>query len=163
MEKLLLQVLAVVLNIGPAGNVEETTVRLDRLPPECSAVYDTAVRKFTRAQTTEIITVDMDGDGQKEMLVYNGLNASSGEGWTVMRKREGRWSACGEIFGVIRFLPHSGRTGLLVESPCGWSYADWSYYELGKGGLREMFSIGVEYRQPIRRHPVRITVTEAGK
>ena len=163
MEKLLLQVLAVVLNAAAPGDFREMTVRFDRLPPECAAVYHAVARKFTGTQTTEIITEDLDGDGRAEMLIYNGANGSAGEGWTVMRKRDDRWISCGEIFGILHFIRHPGRTGVLVECPCGWSYANWRYYEMSKGVWRELFTVGVEYERPIRRHPIRITVAESGK
>lgn len=154
MEGLLLRVLAVILSGVGSENLPTKSVPFDRLPPECAAVYDAGLRKLRQANATEVIEVDLDGDRVDELLIFNGNHGSGGEGWIVMRKEKGAYRKAGEVFGIL----HKSGRGLIVESPCGWSYADWSYYELIGGALVRKLDVEVEYGNPIRREPVRIKV-----
>ena len=154
MNDLLLRVLAVVLSGVSPEPLEEKVVPFDKLPAECAAVYNTDIRQFRQATATEVISVDLDGDKVNELLIFNGENGSGGEGWAVMQKIAGKYRKAGEVFGS---LYKSGK-GLIVESPCGWSYADWNYYELVNGKLVLKLDIDVEYRKPVRQEVASIKI-----
>ena len=154
MNSILLRVVAVVLSGVSPEPLEEKVVPFDKMPAECAAVYDADIRKLRQTTETEVISVDLDGDNIPELLIFNGESGSGGEGWTVMQKVGEKYRCTGAVFGIL----HKSGNGLLVESPCGWSYADWSYYELCNGKLIQKFTIGVEYRRPVRKHPVNINI-----
>ena len=154
MNNILLRVLAVVLSGVSPEPLEEKVVPFEKLPAECAAVYDVDIRQFRQATSTEVISVDLDGDKVNELLIFNGQNGSGGEGWTVMKKHNGKYRKAGEVFGI---LYKSGK-GLIVESPCGWDNAEWNYYELVNGKLVLKFNIDVKYRKPIRQEPCRINI-----
>lgn len=154
MNDILLRVLAVVLSGVSPEPLEETVVPFEKLPAECAAVYDSDIRKFRQATSTEVISVDLDGDKVNELLIFNGQNGSGGEGWTVMQKHNGKYRKVGEVFGI---LYKSGK-GLIVESPCGWENAQWRYYELEKGKFVVKLDIDVKYRKPVRREPCKLNI-----
>ena len=154
MNKILLRVLAVVLSGISPEPLEEKVVPFEKLPAECVAVYDADIRMFRQATSTEVISVDLDGDKVHELLIFNGENGSGGEGWAVMQKINGKYRKTGEVFGL---LYKSGK-GLIVESPCGWDEAQWNYYELVNGKLIVQFNIDVKYRKPVRQEVVSIKI-----
>ena len=154
MNDLLLRVLAVVLSGVSPEPLEEKVVPFNEMPAECAAVYDTDIRKLRQATSTEVISVDLDGDKVNELLIFNGENGSGGEGWTVMQRHNGKYRRVGEVFGLL----YKSGNGLIVESPCGWSYADWNYYELVDGKLILKLDIDVEYRKPVRQDVVSIQI-----
>ena len=154
MNNILLRVLAVVLSGVSPEPLEEKIVPFEKLPAECVAFYDADIRQFRKAATTEVISVDLDSDKVNELLIFNGQNGSGGEGWTVMQKHNGKYRKTGEVFGL---LYKSGK-GLIVKSPCGWSYADWNYYELVDGKLVLKLDIDVEYRKPVRQEVASIKI-----
>ena len=154
MNNILLRVLAVVLSGVSPEPLEEKVVPFEKLPAECAAVYDAEIRQFRQATSTEVISVDLDGDKVNEFLIFNGENGSGGEGWTVMQKHNGKYRKTGEVFGI---LYKSGK-GLIVESPCGWENAQWNYYELANSKLIMKFNIDVKYRKPIRQEVVSIKI-----
>lgn len=154
MKDILLRVLAVVLSGVAPEPLEEKVVPFEKLPAECAAVYDAEIRLFRQATSTEVISVDLDGDEVDELLVFNGQSGSGGEGWTVMQKHNGKYRRVGEVFGI---LYKSGK-GLIVESPCGWDNAKWNYYELVNGKLIVKFNIDVKYRKPVRQEVVDIKI-----
>ena len=154
MNNILLRVMAVILSGVSPEPLEEKTVAFEKMPAECVAVYDGDIRQFRQATATEVISVDLDGDKVNELLIFNGENGSGGEGWTVMQKHNGKYRKAGEVFGL---LYKSGK-GLIVKSPCGWSYADWNYYELADGKLVLKLDIDVEYRKPVRQEVVSIKI-----
>ena len=154
MSQILLRVLAVVLSGVSPEPLEEKVVPFDKLPAECAAVYDTDIRRFRQATTTEVIAIDLDGDEVDELLIFNGESGEGGEGWTVMQKHNGKYRKIGEVFGL---LYKSGK-GLIVESPCGWDNAEWDYYELVDGKLVLKLDIDVEYRKPVRQEVVSIKI-----
>ena len=118
MNNILLRVLAVVLSGVSPEPLEEKVVPFEKLPAECAAVYDADIRQFRQETVTEVISVDLNDDKVNELLIFNGENGSGGVGWTVMQKHNGKYRRVGEVFGL---LYKSGK-GLIVESPCGWSY-----------------------------------------
>ena len=154
MNNILLRVLAVVLSGVSPEPLEEKVVPFEKLPAECAAVYDADIRKLRQATSTEVISVDLDGDKVNELLIFNGQNGSGGEGWAVMQKINGKYRKTGEVFGL---LYKSGK-GLIVESPCGWDNAQWNYYELVNGKLIVKFNIDVKYRKPVRQDVVSIQI-----
>ena len=154
MNNILLRVLVVVLSGVSPEPLEAKVVPFDKLPAECAAVYDADIRKLRQAISTEVISVDLDGDKVNELLIFNGENGSGGEGWAVMQKIAGKYRRVGEVFGL---LYKSGK-GLIVESPCGWDNADWDYYELVNGKLVLKFNIDVKYRKPIRQEVISIQI-----
>ena len=154
MNNILLRVLAVVLSGVLPEPLEEKVVPFEKLPAECAAVYDTDIRKFRQATSTEMISVDLDGDEVDELLVFNGQSGSGGEGWTVMQRHNGKYRRVGEVFGLL----YNAGKGLIVESPCGWDNAEWNYYELVNGKLIVKFNIDVKYRKPVRQEVVDIKI-----
>ena len=154
MNSILLRVLAVVLSGVSPEPLEEKVVPFEKLPAECAAVYDAAIRQFRQATATEVISVDLDGDKVNELLIFNGQSGSGGEGWAVMQKANGKYRKVGDVFGIL----YKSGNGLIVESPCGWSYADWNYYELVDGKLVLKLDIDVEYRKPVRQEVVSIKI-----
>ena len=154
MNDLLLSVLAVVLSGVSPEPLEEKVVPFEKLPAECMAVYDADIRQFRQATSTEVISIDLDGDKVNELLIFNGENGSGGEGWAVMQKHNGKYRRVGEVFGLL----YKAGIGLIVESPCGWDNADWDYYELVNGKLIVKFNIDVKYRKPVRQEVVDIKI-----
>ena len=154
MNDILLRVLAVVLSGVSPEPLEEKVVPFEKLPAECAAVYDADIRKLRQATSTEVISVDLDGNKINELLIFNGENGSGGEGWTVMQKYNGKYRRVGEVFGL---LYKSGK-GLIAEFPCGWDNSEWNYYELVNGKLVLKFNIDVKYRKPVRQEPCRINI-----
>ena len=154
MNDLLLRVLAVVLSGVSPEPLEEKVVPFEKLPAECMAVYDADIRQFRQATSTEVISIDLDGDKVNELLIFNGKNGSGGEGWAVMQKINGKYRKTGDVFGI---LYKSGK-GLIVESPCGWDEAQWNYYELVNGKLVLKFNIDVKYRKPVRQEVANIKI-----
>ena len=154
MNNILLRVLAVVLSGFSPEPLDEKVVPFDKLPIECVMVYDADIRKFRQATSTEVISVDLDGDKVNELLIFNGENGSGGEGWAVMQKHNGKYRKVGEVFGI---LYKSGK-GLIVESPCGWDESQWGYYELENSKLIVQFNIDVKYRKPVRQEVISIQI-----
>ena len=154
MNDLLLRVLAVVLSGVSPEPLEEKVVPFEKLPAECATVYDADIRQFRQATSTEVISVDLDGDKVNEFLIFNGENGSGGEGWAVMQKTNGKYRKTGEVFGIL----YKSGNGLIVESPCGWENAQWNYYELGNSKLIMKFNIDVKYRKPVRQDVVSIQI-----
>lgn len=154
MNNILLRVLAVVLSGVSPEPLEEKIVPFEKLPAECAAVYDTEIRQFRQATSTEVISVDLNDDKVNELLIFNGENGSGGEGWTVMQKHNGKYRRVGEVFGI---LYKSGK-GLIVESPCGWENAQWNYYELVNSKLIMKFNIDVKYRKHVRQEVTSIKI-----
>ena len=155
MNTVLLRVLAVVLSGVSPEPLEEKVVPFNAMPAECAAVYDAELKQFRQATETEVITADLDGDKEPELLIFNGNSGSGGEGWTIMQKYDGKYRKIGEVFGNL----YKSGNGLIVESPCGWSYADWNYYELIEHGkLVCKFTIKIKYSKPVRQEPKEIIV-----
>ena len=156
MNNVLMSILAVILNLSSGSEFESKKVPFEKLPIECVEVYDKDIREWRKTETTEVIEIDLDKDKINELLIFNGENGSGGEGWAVMQKHSGKYRKVGEVFGVL----YRVESGLLVEKPCGWNYADWTYYELIEGVLIEKVDINVEYLQPIRKAVSVITIKE---
>ena len=154
MNAVLLRVLAVVLSGVSPEPLEEKVVPFNAMPAECAAVYDADIRQLRQATATEVIASDLDGDKESELLIFNGNNGSGGEGWAVMQKNNGKYRKAGDVFGIL----YKSGNGLIVESPCGWDEATWSYYELSNGKLALKLVINVKYREPIRKNPGEIIV-----
>ena len=154
MNTVLLRVLAVVLSGVSPEPLEEKVVPFDKMPAECAAVYDADIRQFRQATATEVITSDLDGDKIPELLIFNGENGSGGEGWAVMQKANGKYRKVGDVFGIL----YKSGNGLIVESPCTWNEATWSYYTIEHGKLVCKFEITVKYSKPVRQDPKEIIV-----
>ena len=154
MYDILLRVLAVVLSGVSQEPLRENVVPFEKLPAECVVVYDADIRQFRQATSTEVISVDLDGDKINELLIFNGENGSGGEGWAVMQKHNGKYRKTGEVFGIL----YKSGNGLIVESPCGWDNAQWNCYELVNGKLIVKFNIDVKYRKPVRQEPFQFNI-----
>ena len=158
MNTVLLRVLAVVLSGVSPEPLEEKVVPFNAMPAECAAVYDADIRQLRQATETQVITTDLNGDKEPELLIFNGNNGSGGEGWAVMQKNNGKYRKAGEVFGIL----YKSGNGLIVESPCGWSEATWSYYTIEHGKLVCKFTIKVKYSKHVRQDPVSIKIMKIG-
>ena len=154
MNAVLLRVLAVVLSGVSPEPLEEKVVPFNAMPAECAAVYDADIRQLRQATATEVIASDLDGDKESELLIFNGNNGSGGEGWAVMQKNNGKYRKAGDVFGIL----YKSGNGLIVESPCGWAEATWSYYSIQHGKLVCKFTIKIKYSKPVRQEPKEIIV-----
>ena len=154
MNSILLRVLAVVLSGISPEPLDEKVVPFDKMPAECAAVYDADIRQFRQATETQVITSDLNGDKVPELLIFNGENGSGGEGWAVMQKNNGKYRKAGDVFGIL----YKSGNDLIVESPCGWAEATWSYYTIEHGKLVCKFEITVKYSKPVRQDPKEIIV-----
>ena len=154
MNSILLKVLAVVLSGVSLEPLEEKVVPFNEMPMECAAVYDADIRQFRQATETEVISADLDGDKEPELLIFNGENGSGGEGWAVMQKANGKYRKVGDVFGIL----YKSGNGLIVESPSGWAEATWSYYTIEHSKLVCKFEITVKYSKPVRQKPLSIKV-----
>ena len=154
MNQILLRVLAVVLSGVSPEPLDEKVVPFNEMPVECAAVYDADIRQFRQATSTEVISVDLNGDKVNELLIFNGENGSGGVGWAVMQKANGKYRKVGDVFGIL----YKSGNGLIVESPCGWAEATWSYYTIEHGKLVCKFTIKVKYCKPIRQEPLSIKI-----
>ena len=154
MNTVLLRVLAVVLSGVSPEPLDEKVVPFNAMPAECAAVYDADIRQFRQATATEVIASDLNGDKVPELLIFNGENGSEGEGWAVMQKNNGKYRKAGDVFGIL----YKSGNGLIVESPCGWAEATWSYYTIEHGKLVCKFTIKVKYSKPVRQEPKEIIV-----
>ena len=154
MNTVLLRVLAVVLSGVSPEPLEEKVVPFNAMPAECAAVYYADIRQLRQATATEVITSDLDGDSNAELLIFNDENGSGGEGWAVMQKDNGKYRKVGDVFGIL----YKSGNGLIVESPCGWAEATWSYYTIEHSKLVCKFEITVKYSKPIRQAPKEIIV-----
>ena len=154
MNTVLLRILAVVLSGVSPEPLEEKVVPFNAMPVECAAVYDADIRQFRQSTATEVITSGLDGDSNAELLIFNGENGSGGEGWAVMLKHNGKYRKVGDVFGIL----YKSGNGLIVESPCGWAEATWSYYTIEHGKLVCKFTIEVKYSNPVRQEPLSIKI-----
>ena len=154
MNTVLLRILAVVLSGVSPEPLEEKVVPFNAMPVECAAVYDADIRQFRQSTATEVITSGLDGDSNAELLIFNGENGSGGEGWAVMLKHNGKYRKVGDVFGIL----YKSGNGLIVESPCGWAEATWSYYTIEHGKLVCKFTIKVKYSKPVRQEPLSIKI-----
>jgi hypothetical protein len=164
MNTLMLLVLAVALGEMPCAGVRTEEVAFSALPEACVREYDSSLAEWRKAKETMIRRFDIDGDGADELLVWSGEAGSGGEGWSVMTRRSGAWRCAGRIFGVVYFVDRPPQRGLVVESPCGWRYADWEYFELENGVLKSRIKLAIRYRKPegniLRTRPEEIIVKE---
>ena len=154
MNSVLLRVLAVVLSGISPESLEEKFVPFNAMPAECVAVYDADIRQLRQATSTDVITTDLNGDKEPELLIFNGESGSGGEGWAVMQKNDGKYRKVGEVFGIL----YKSGNGLIVETPCGCDEAAWDYYVIEQGKLVCKFAITVKYSKPIRQEPSSIKI-----
>ena len=154
MNNILLRVLAVVLSGVSPEPLEEKVVPFEKLPIECAMVYDADIRKFRQTTSTEVISVDLNGDKVNELLIFNGRSGSGGDGYAVMQKANGKYRKVGDVFGIL----YKSGNGLIVESPCGWDNAEWNYYELVNGKLVLKLDIDAEYSKPVRQEVISIQI-----
>jgi len=164
MNTLLLLVLSVVL-----GEVSGTELRIREadfasLPPECAAEYLPFLKEERQAAGTKVARCDLDGDGAPELLVWTGACGSGGETWSVMTRRDGKWRRAGQIFGTMHFIDRPPHRGLVVETPRGWEYATWTFFELRDGSLCRRLTLDVRYRPAkgsvLRTRPAEIIIGE---
>ena len=153
MSSLLSYLLSIILTSHALAEMKSEKILFSRLPTECAAEYDSFLRKERNAVSTDVIRVDLDGDGKNEMLVWTGNGGSSGEEWSVMRYNGSKYIRTGQVFGRLFALPSSQFRGLLVCTPCGWDQASWSFYQLRAGTLKKIIEFEIHYSKPIRQKP----------
>ena len=154
MNHVLLRILAVVLSGVSPEKMEKKIIPLEKLSAVCPAVFDAGILQLKQVTTTTVLSTDLDGDHEPELLIFNGDSGSGGEGWTIMQKHNGQYLKTGAVFGIL----YKSGNGLIVESPCGWEQATWRYYELVNRKLELRFKIDVKYSLPVRKKPVNINI-----
>ena len=158
MDSLLIYLLSIILNSHSLSEMKPEKILFSRLPTECAAEYDPFLRKERKAVSTDVIRIDLDGDGKYEMLVWTGNGGSAGEEWSVMRQNGSKYIRIGQVFGRLYSLPSSQYRGLLVCIPCGWDQATWSFYQLQAGKLKQIIEFEIHYSKPIRQKPSEIKI-----
>lgn len=158
MSSLLSYLLSIILTSNALSEMKSEKILFSRLPTECSAEYDPFLRKEQKAVSTDVIRVDLDGDGKNEMLVWTGNGGSGGEEWSVMRHNGTKYTRIGRIFGRLYSLPSSQFRGLLVCTPCGWNQASWSFYQFQAGKLEKIIEFEIRYSKPVRQKPSEIKI-----
>ncbi len=153
MDSLLVYLLSIILASHSLSEMKSEKILFSRLPTECAAEYDPLLRKERNAVSTNVIRIDLDGDGEPELLVWTGNGGSGGEEWSVMRQTGSKYIRIGQVFGRLYSLPSSQFRGLLVCNPCGWDQASWSFYQLRAGKLGKIIEFEIHYRKPIRQKP----------
>ena len=158
MDSLLIYLLSIILASHSLSEMKPEKTLFSRLPTECTAEYDPYLRKERKAVWTNVIRIDLDGDGKSEMLVWTGDGGSAGEEWSVMRHNGSKYTRIGRVFGRLFALPSSPFRGLLVCNPCGWDQASWSFYQLQAGKLEKIIEFEIHYSKPIRQKPSEIKI-----
>ena len=158
MSSLLSYLLSIILTSHALSEMKSEKILFSQLPTECAAEYDSFLRKERKAVSTDVIRVDLDGDGKYEMLVWTGNGGSGGEEWSVMRQNGSKYIRIGQVFGRLFALPSSQFRGLLVCHPCGWDQATWSFYQLQAGKLKQIIEFEIHYSKPIRQKPSEIKI-----
>ena len=102
MDSLLIYLLSIILASHSLSEMKPETIPFPRLPIECAAEYDPFLRKERKAVSTDVIRIDLDGDGKPEMLVWTGDGGSAGEEWSVMRHNGTRYARIGRSDGFLR-------------------------------------------------------------
>ena len=159
MVSLLIYLLSIILASHSLSEMKPEKIPFSRLPTECAAEYDPFLRKERKAVSTDVIRIDLDGDGSAEMLVWTGNGGSAGEEWSIMRKGKQGWHRLGKVFGLLYRVDVKPYRGLLVCDPCGWDQATWTFYQLKQGKLENMIEIEIHYRKPIREEPAEIKIS----
>lgn len=158
MDSLLICLLSIILTSHSLSEMKPEKILFSQLPPECAAEYDPFLRRERKAVSTDVIRIDLDGDGSFEMLVWTGDGGSAGEEWSIMRKGKRGWQRLGKVFGLLYRVDVKPYRGLLVCNPCGWDQASWSFYRLQAGKLHKIVDFEITYSQPIRERPMEIKI-----
>lgn len=158
MNSLLSYLLSIVLTSHSLPEMKSKEILFSQLPTECAAEYDPILREERKAVSTNVIRIDLDGDGKPEMLVWTGDGGSAGEEWSVMRQNGSKYIRIGQVFGRLFALPSSQFRGLLVCTPCGWDQASWSFYQFQAGKLEKIIEFEIRYSKPIRQKPSEIKI-----
>ena len=158
MDTLLSYLLSIILTAHASTAMKPEKILFSRLPLECAAEYDPFLRKERKAVSTDVIRLDLDGDGSSEMLVWTGNGGSAGEEWSIMWKDSRGWHRLGKVFGILYRVDIKPYRGLLVCNPCGWDQATWTFYQLRHGKLENMIEFEIHYRKPIREGPTAIKI-----
>ena len=158
MNSLLSYLLSIILASHSFAEMKPEKIPFSRLPTECTAEYDPFLRKERKAVSTDVVRIDLDGDGKPEMLVWTGDGGSGGEEWSVMRHDGTKYIRIGQVFGRFFSSPSSQFRGLLVCHPCGWDQASWSFYQLRAGKLEKILEFEIHYSKPIRQKMSKIKI-----
>ena len=158
MVSLLIYLLSIILASHSLSEMKPEKIPFSRLPTECAAEYDPFLRKERKAVSTNVIRIDLDGDGKTEMLVWTGDGGSAGEEWSVMRQTGSKYIRIGQVFGRLYSLQSSQFRGLLVCHPCGWNQASWPFYQLRAEKLEKIIEFEIHYSKPIRQKPSEIKI-----
>ena len=158
MNTLLTYLLSIILTSHSLSEMEEEKIMFSQLPPECAAEYDPFLRRERKADSTEVIRYDLDGDGIMELLIWTGNGGSGGEEWIIMRKDSRGWHSLGKVFGLLYRVDAKPYRGLLVYSPCGWDQATWTFYQIKHGKFDKKIEFEIRYCKPIRKEPTEIKI-----
>ena len=161
---LLIMVLAIAFGQDPGIAPEPREVAFAELPRECVVEYLPFLKRERSAESTLVLECDLDGDGKKEMFVWTGEGGSGGEVWSVMTCRDSLWYRAGQLFGNLFLVDKPPYRGVLVETPLGWEYATWEYWELRDDELQSRLKLQVRYRESdshvLREKPRSIEILE---
>ncbi len=138
--------------------LDQEEVSFDELPSGCREVYDQELLKMREATTTYVIRYDINRDGRKEIIAWDGNPGTGGGGWFVFVWDGKAWRRTGSMSGSPCGRA-DGKPGIFASWACGWDLASVSYFELDGFNLIRKASFDVEYAEPIRQKPRRISMT----
>ncbi len=143
--------------IADMYDLEQKEVSFDELPPVCKEVYNQELLKMRDATTTIVIWHDIDCDGKKELLAWDGNPGTGGGGWFVFVWDGKAWRGAGSMQGSPCGRA-DGKPGVFSSWACGWDAATVNYFELEGFKLIHKASFEVEYAKPIRQEPQKIRI-----
>ncbi len=137
------------LQIGSMKCLDEVEISFDKLPPGCKEVYNQELLELRKATTTNVIRYDIDRDGKKEIIVWDGNPGTGGGGWYVFVWDGKAWRSAGSMSGSPCGRA-DGKPGIFSSWACGWDSATVTYFELEDFKLIRKASFDVEYAEPIK-------------
>ena len=109
--------------------------------------YESTIADKYKNKTIIADEIDLDDDGQPELLVYSG-HGNRNVTYDIFKKINGKWQECGSIGGVnYFFVKHNGKTGAFEKWALGYAGASYSFYQFVDGEQKEIISFVVDGRE----------------
>ncbi len=139
--KTLLLILSMIFGEVSMEHVDYKDIAFEKLPTICKNEYEPTALEFFKRTSTYVAYCDLDGDGEEEILSFDGLYGTGGLGWNIISKNK----KIANVFGDVFFVNLDKTTGLLFKNRCGWSSSTWSYYELKNSKLELLYEIETKH------------------